>query len=40
MLENLSKTIEIVKEISISKERKEVLQPLIEYLQKKVNSAG
>jgi arsenate reductase (thioredoxin) len=38
MLENLSKTIEIVKEISISKERKEVLQPLIEYLQKKVNS--
>jgi len=38
MLENLSKTIAIISKISIPNERKEILQPLIEYLQNKVNS--
>lgn len=37
MLENLSKTIEIIKNISVSEERKEVLKPLADYIQKKVN---
>ncbi|RAR47165.1 arsenate-mycothiol transferase ArsC [Flavobacterium lacus] len=37
MLENLSKTIEIISEITVPNKRKEVLQPLIDYLQKKVN---
>lgn len=38
MLENLSKTIQLVSKISIPNERKEVLQPLIDYIQDKVNS--
>ena len=38
MLENLSKTIEIIKNISVSKERKEVLKPLADYIQNKVNT--
>ncbi|WP_396158780.1 protein-tyrosine-phosphatase [Flavobacterium sp.] len=38
MLENLSKTIATISKISISNERKEILQPLIEYTQDKVNS--
>jgi len=38
MLENLSKTIEIVTEISVSNERKEVLNPLINYIQSKVDT--
>ncbi|WP_396211625.1 protein-tyrosine-phosphatase [Flavobacterium sp.] len=38
MLENLSKTIQLVSKISVPNERKEVLQPLIEYVQNKVNS--
>jgi arsenate reductase len=38
MLENLSKTIEIIKNISVSEERKEVLKPLVAYIQNKVNS--
>lgn len=38
MLEKLSKTIVSVEEISVSNERKEVLQPLIDYIQNKVNS--
>ncbi len=37
MLENLSITIEIIKNISVSEERKEVLNPLIDYIQNKVN---
>ncbi len=37
MLENLSKTIETISEINVSNERKEVLQPLIDYIQSKVN---
>lgn len=37
MFENLSKTIEIVKDIPISNERQAVLQPLIDYIQNKVN---
>jgi len=37
MFQNLSKTIESISQISISKERKEVLQPLIAYIQNKVN---
>jgi arsenate reductase len=37
MLENLSKTIESIAEISISEERKEVLNPLVDYIQNKVN---
>lgn len=38
MLENLSKTIETIAEISVSDERKEVLNPLVEYIQNKVNA--
>jgi len=38
MLENLSKTITTISKISVSNERKEILQPLIEYIQDKVNS--
>ena len=37
MFKNLSKTIEIVKEIPVSIERKAVLQPLVDYIQNKVN---
>jgi arsenate reductase len=37
MFENLSKTIEIVKNISVSEERKALLQPLVDYIQNKVN---
>lgn len=38
MLENLSKTIVIISKIPVPNERKEVLQPLIDYIQNKVNS--
>ena len=38
MIQNLSKTITTISEISVPNERKEVLQPLIEYIQNKVNS--
>ena len=38
MLENLSKTIEAIAEISVSDERKEVLNPLVEFIQNKVNT--
>ena len=38
MLENLSKTIESIAEISVSDERKELLNPLVEYIQNKVNA--
>ena len=38
MLEKISKTIEKSSEMGISNERKEVLLPLIEYLQHKLNS--
>ena len=38
MLENLSNTIESISEIPVSKKRKEVLQPLIDYIVEKVNS--
>jgi arsenate reductase len=38
MLENLSKTIEIIKGIAVPNERKEVLFPLVEYIQNKVNT--
>ncbi|MES2862649.1 MAG: protein-tyrosine-phosphatase [Bacteroidota bacterium] len=38
MFQNLSKTIQTISQISISDERKEVLQPLINYVQNKVNS--
>ena len=37
MFENLSKTIQIVKDIPISIERQAVLQPLVDYIQNKVN---
>jgi arsenate reductase len=37
MFENLSKSIEISKNISVSEERKAVLQPLADYIQNKVN---
>lgn len=37
MFNNLSKTIAIVKEIPVSIERQAVLQPLIDYIQNKVN---
>ena len=37
MFNNLSKTIAIVKEIPVSIERQEVLQPLVDYIQNKVN---
>lgn len=38
MLENLSKTITTVSNIEVPYERKEVLQPLVDYIQNKVNS--
>jgi arsenate reductase len=38
MLENLSKTIESIAKIKVSAERKAVLQPLVDYIQKKVNA--
>ncbi len=38
MLENLSKTIVIVPEITVSNERKEILRPLVDYIQNKINS--
>ena len=38
MFEYLSKTIEIVKEITVSSERQAVLQPLADYIQNKVDS--
>lgn len=38
MFLNLLKTIESISQISVSEERKEVLQPLIDYVQNKVNS--
>ena len=37
MFKNLSKTIEIVKEITVSSERQAVLKPLVDYIQNKVN---
>ena len=37
MLETLEKTISTLRVDTLSKDRKEVLQPLIEYIQKKVN---
>jgi arsenate reductase len=37
MFQNLSNTITSISKISISEERKEVLQPLIDYVQNKVN---
>jgi arsenate reductase len=36
MLENLSKTIALISSISISEERKEVLQPLVDYIRFKI----
>ena len=38
MLDNLSKTIEIIAALTVSDERKEVLNPLVTYIQKKVNA--
>jgi len=38
MFENLSKTIQSIAEISVSEERKEVLKPLADYIQNKVNA--
>jgi arsenate reductase len=38
MYSNLSKTLEITSKISVSDERKEVLQPLIDYIQNKVTT--
>ena len=38
MLEQLSKTIQSITEISVPNERKEILNPLIEYIQNKVNA--
>lgn len=38
MFENLSKSIEITKNISVSDERKAVLKPLADYIQNKVDS--
>ncbi len=38
MLENLSNTIQTITEISVPNERKEVLNPLVDYIQNKVNS--
>ncbi len=38
MFNNLSKTIAIVKEIPVSIKRQEVLQPLVDYIQHKVNN--
>jgi arsenate reductase len=38
MLENLSKTIATISKISVSEERKEVLFPLVDYIQNKVKA--
>jgi arsenate reductase len=38
MFENLSKTIETIKEISVSNDRTAILLPLVEYIQNKVNT--
>ncbi len=38
MYPNLLKTVEIISNISVSEERKEVLQPLIDYIQNKVTT--
>ena len=38
MLENLSKTIATISKISVSEERKEVLLPLVDYIQNKVKA--
>ena len=38
MFENLSKTIQIIFNQIVTQERKEILQPLIDYIQNKVNS--
>ncbi len=38
MFENLSKTIQSIAEISVPNERKEILNPLIEYIQNKANA--
>ena len=38
MLEKLSRTIESIAKIAVSEERKEVLQPLADYIQNKVNA--
>jgi arsenate reductase len=38
MLKNLTKSIEIIKNISVSEERKAVLKPLADYIQNKVDS--
>ena len=38
MLEKLSRTIESIAKIAVSEERKEVLQPLADYIQTKVNA--
>lgn len=37
MFQNLSKTIVSISKISVSEERKKVLQPLVDYIQNKVN---
>jgi arsenate reductase len=37
MFKNLSKSIVITKNISVSDERKALLQPLVDYIQNKVN---
>ena len=39
MFENLSKTIESISKIEVSAERKAVLQPLVDYIQNKVNKS-
>ncbi|MEK8180784.1 protein-tyrosine-phosphatase [Flavobacterium buctense] len=38
MFENLSKTIKNITEVSVLEERKEVLNPLVDYIQSKVNN--
>ncbi len=38
MFEKLSKTIQSITEISVPNERKEILNPLVEYIQNKVNA--
>ncbi len=38
MFQNLSKTIASISKVSLSEERKEVLQPLVDYIQNKVNN--
>lgn len=38
MLENISKTIKSIEEIAVSNERKQVLNPLVDYIQNKVNA--